>query len=104
MTDIFGQLAQVLAARRQADPKTSYVASLYARGTEGIVAKIEEEADELIEAARTAEADEIIHETADLWFHTLVLLSYLEIPPDEVLARLENRFGVSGHEEKAGRK
>lgn len=104
MTDIIDKLAQTLASRKTADPEASYVASLYAQGTEKILEKIEEEAGELIEAARTGSAPDITHETADLWFHSLVLLVSLDIPPAQILAELERRFGVSGHAEKASRK
>ncbi len=104
MADILTELAAVLRARQKADPETSYVASLYAKGAEGILEKIEEETNELIAAAKTAERSDITHETADLWFHSLVLLSHLGIQPAEVLAELETRFGVSGHEEKRNRK
>ena len=104
MTDIIDKLAKTIASRKGADPEASYVASLHAQGTEKILEKIEEEAGELIEAARTGSAPDITHETADLWFHSLVLLASLDIPPTQVLAELERRFGVSGHAEKASRK
>ena len=103
MMNIINELAEVLIDRKKADPDTSYVASLYAKGSTGILEKIEEESNELVNAAKTGETDSVIHETADLWFHSLVLLSYLEIHPAEVFSELERRFGVSGHEEKAGR-
>ena len=83
--------------------KPPYVACLYEQGTAKILAKIEEEAGELVEAAREGNNEHIIHEAADLWFHTLVLLCALGIRPDEVLSELGRRFGTSGHEEKAGR-
>lgn len=101
--NILRQLAETLQARKQADPEESYVASLYARGLDSILKKIGEEAAETILAAKDADREGIIHETADLWFHCLVMLSQANISPDEVLAELERRFGVSGHEEKAGR-
>ncbi len=103
MTNIINELAEVLIDRKKAEPDTSYVASLYAKGSAGILEKIEEESGELVDAAKTGKADSVIHETADLWFHSLVLLSYMEIHPAEVFSELERRFGVSGHEEKAGR-
>ena len=102
--NIINELAEVLIARKGADPNSSYVASLYAKGSAGILEKIDEESGELGEAARAGEVHDVIHETADLWFHSLVLLSYLELHPAQVFSELERRFGVSGHKEKAGRK
>lgn len=102
--EIINELAQALAERKTADPGVSYVASLYAGGRAAILEKIEEEAGELADAANHGSKDELIHESADLWFHWLVLLSYLEVDPAAVFAELERRFGVSGHEEKAARK
>ncbi len=103
MTDIINELAEVLIDRKGAEPDSSYVASLYAKGRAGILEKIEEESWELVEAATAGEAPDVIRETADLWFHTLVLLSHLNVHPAEVFSELERRFGVSGHEEKASR-
>lgn len=102
--DIINELADVLIERKEGNPDDSYVASLYARGRAGILEKIEEESWELVEAATAGESDAVIHETADLWFHTLILLSHLNVHPAEVFSELERRFGVSGHDEKAGRK
>ena len=102
--NIINELADVLIDRKGADPDTSYVASLYAKGRAGILEKIEEESWELVEAATTGESHNVISETADLWFHTLVLLSHLNVHPAEVFSELERRFDVSGHEEKASRK
>ena len=101
--NIINELADVLIDRKGAEPGSSYVASLYAKGRAGILEKIEEESWELVEAATGGEPGEVIHETADLWFHTLVLLSHLNVHPAEVFSELEKRFGTSGHEEKAGR-
>ena len=103
MSEIIHELADVLIERKEGDPAASYVASLYAQGRGGILEKIEEESWELVEAATAGEAKAVIHETADLWFHTLVLLSHLNIHPAEVLSELEQRFGTSGHAEKANR-
>ena len=102
-SEVLAELARVLEARKQADPAQSYVASLYAGGVDAVAAKIREEAEETVEAAKTGTDAELIRETADLWFHSLVLLSLMNIPPAEVLAELQRRFGVSGHEEKARR-
>ncbi|MEJ2106955.1 MAG: phosphoribosyl-ATP diphosphatase [Acidiferrobacteraceae bacterium] len=104
MSDILNKLAAVLAERKQADPSSSYVAGLYARGLDTILKKIGEEATETVIAAKGGDADQIVHETADLWFHTLVMLIERGIEPERVLAELERRFGVSGLDEKAARK
>jgi phosphoribosyl-ATP pyrophosphohydrolase len=105
--DILDTLTGVLEQRRGADPSTSYVASLYADGTDRILKKVAEEAGEVLLAAKNADpasrSDALIGEVADLWFHTLVLLVHLEQQPRWVLEELQRRFGVSGHTEKAGR-
>ncbi len=101
---ILTSLAEVLEARKQAAPDSSYVAALYAKGTDAILKKIGEEATEMVMAAKDGDADKIIYETADLWFHTLVLLAHQGLSPDAVLQELGRRFGVSGLEEKASRK
>jgi phosphoribosyl-ATP pyrophosphohydrolase len=103
MNDILSRLANVLEARKQADAGDSYVARLYAQGTDAILKKLGEEATEAIIAAKTGDRAQLVHETADLWFHTLVLLVHLGLKPQQVLAELERRFGVSGLDEKAGR-
>jgi phosphoribosyl-ATP pyrophosphohydrolase len=97
------QLATILEARKQADPKTSYVASLYDKGLDAILKKIGEEATETVMAAKDGEADRIVAETADLWFHTLILLASKNLGPEDVLNELDRRFGTSGIEEKANR-
>ena len=103
MSTILTELGKTLADRKQADAGSSYVASLYGKGTNAILGKVDEEAAELIEAAKTGNEKEIIHETADLWFHTLVLLSHLDLSHDDVLNELQRRQGQSGLEEKASR-
>jgi phosphoribosyl-ATP pyrophosphohydrolase len=103
MSDVLQQLAQVLEKRKQADPDSSYVARLYAKGLDAILKKIGEEATETVMAAKDGDADKIVYETADLWFHTLVLLAHKGLGPADVLAELERRFGLSGLEEKAQR-
>ncbi|NWG86358.1 MAG: phosphoribosyl-ATP diphosphatase [Hydrogenophilaceae bacterium] len=104
MSDILDRLAQTLEARKQADPQSSYVAKLYAKGLDAILKKVAEEAAETIMAAKDGERDKIIYETADLWFHSLVLLAQQGIRPDEVLAELARREGLSGIVEKNSRK
>ncbi len=101
--DILQQLAEVLEARKQADPARSYVASLYDKGLDAILKKIGEEATETVIAAKGGDREQLIYETADLWFHTLVLLAHEGLGPDQVLAELARRFGLSGLEEKAMR-
>lgn len=103
MSDTFQKLAEVLTARKQADPDSSYVASLYRDGTDKILKKLGEEATETVIAGKGGNREEIIYETADLWFHSLVLLAHNDIPPQAVLDELERRFGLSGIEEKAQR-
>ena len=100
---VLRQLAEVLEARKQADPQCSYVASLYAKGLDAILKKVGEEATETVIAAKGADREQLIYETADLWFHTLVLLAHQGLGPEDVLAELARRFGLSGLEEKAAR-
>ncbi len=100
---ILAELAGVLEARRGADPDSSYVASLYSRGLDSILRKISEEATETLLAARDGDRKALVHEVADLWFHTLVLLASQELRPEDVLEELQRRTGVSGLEEKASR-
>ncbi|GAB4361403.1 MAG: phosphoribosyl-ATP diphosphatase [Methylohalobius sp. ZOD2] len=100
---ILEELAEVLEKRKHADPETSYVASLYAKGMDGILKKIGEEATETVIAAKGENREQLIYETADLWFHTLVLLAHQGLGPENVLAELKRRFGLSGLEEKAAR-
>jgi len=104
MNDILERLARILEARKQADPDSSYVAGLYAKGLDAILKKVGEEAAETLLAAKDGEPDRIIHEVADLWFHTLVLLARQGLGPDAVLQELDRRFGLSGLEEKARRR
>jgi phosphoribosyl-ATP pyrophosphohydrolase len=103
MSDILSRLAAALEARKGADPASSYVAGLYAKGLDAILKKIGEEATETVLAAKSGERDKIVHETADLWFHTLVMLAHAGLKADDVLVELERRFGVSGVDEKASR-
>ncbi len=103
MSDILNRLAGVLEERKGAAPDSSYVAALYAKGLDAILKKIGEEATETVMAAKDGAADKIIYEVADLWFHTLVLLANEGLGPDDILAELDRRFGLSGLEEKAGR-
>jgi phosphoribosyl-ATP pyrophosphohydrolase len=103
MSDILSKLSDVLEARKSADKDSSYVASLYHSGTDKILKKLGEEATETVIAGKGGDREEIIYETADLWFHSLVLLAHNNIKPDEILNELDRRFGLSGIEEKANR-
>lgn len=103
MNDVLQRLTEVLEARRQGDPGSSYVAGLYAKGLDAILKKVGEEAVETVLAAKTGDPDQLIRETADLWFHTLVMLVHQGLRPEQVLTELGRRFGVSGLEEKAAR-
>lgn len=103
MSDTLDRLAEVLEARKEADPDSSYVAQLYSKGMDAILKKIGEEATETVMAAKDGDAEKIIAETADLWFHTMVLLASLGLSPQDVLAELDRRFGLSGLDEKTQR-
>ncbi len=108
MNDVLKELELVLEQRRQADPEQSYVASLHAAGLNKILEKVGEECIETLLAAKEVQGDDgkqqLISETADLWFHSLVMLSHLGLDSQQVLAELERRFGLSGLDEKAARK
>jgi phosphoribosyl-ATP pyrophosphohydrolase len=97
------RLAEVLEARKQASAGSSYVASLYEQGREAILRKVGEEAVETVLAGMGEDREALVRETADLWFHTLVMLAHAGLGPGDVLGELERRFGLSGHQEKASR-
>ena len=101
--EILRELAAILEARKQADPDSSYVARLYAKGLDAILKKVGEEATETLLAAKNGDPEPLVHETADLWFHTLVMLAHQGLGPDAVLDELRRRFGTSGLTEKAAR-
>lgn len=103
MSDILNTLAAVLEQRKSADPASSYVAKLYAKGMDAILKKVGEEATETILAAKGGNKDEIIYETADLWFHTLVMLTKAGLKPQDILDELARREGLSGIQEKNSR-
>ena len=92
MSDILNQLHQVLEQRKGAAPDSSYVASLYDKGL-----------NKILDTDAGGDPKALISETADLWFHSLIMLAHLGLGPDQVLAELEQRFGLSGHDEKAAR-
>jgi len=103
MTDILAQLTKTLNERKQADPAQSYTASLFAAGPGAILKKIGEEATEVVIAGQGGKKKEIVHEVADLWFHTLVLLAQHDLSHTDILRELEGRFGRSGLAEKSSR-
>ena len=102
--DTLERLARVIESRRGTDPDASYVARLLAKGPDAVLKKIGEEATETVMAAKDGEPARIVAETADLWFHCLVMLAHFGLGPADVLAELERRAGTSGLEEKALRK
>lgn len=102
--DILQRLAEAIEARKGADPGSSYVASLNAKGLDAILKKIGEEATETVLAAKGDDKIAIVSETADLWFHSLVMLAWHGLGPDDVLAELARREGTSGIDEKASRR
>ena len=101
--EVLEQLTAVLKQRKTASPDSSYVAGLYAKGLDAILKKIGEEATETVMAAKDGDADKIVYEVADLWFHCLVLLEQQGLSADDVLDELARRFGISGVDEKAAR-
>jgi phosphoribosyl-ATP pyrophosphohydrolase len=103
MNDTLNRLAELLEQRKSADPQTSYVAKLYAKGMDSILKKVGEEAAETIIAAKNGDNEHLIYETADLWFHTLIMLAKAGLKPQDVLDELARREGLSGIAEKASR-
>ena len=100
---VLARVAGTIESRKGADPASSYVASLFARGDDEILKKIGEEATETVMAAKDGDKIKITAEVADLWFHCLVLLARHGLGPADVLAELTRREGTSGHAEKAVR-
>jgi len=101
--DVLSRIAATIEARRGADPASSYVAALFAKGDDAMLKKIGEEATETVMAAKDGDKIRIAAEIADLWFHCLVVLARHGLGPADVLAELARREGVSGHREKASR-
>ncbi len=100
---VLARVADTLESRRGADPSTSYVAKLLSKAPDSILKKIGEEATETVMAAKDGELDKIVSETADLWFHCLVMLTHYGLRPEQVLEELARREGLSGLTEKAAR-
>ncbi|ASM75965.1 phosphoribosyl-ATP pyrophosphatase [Vitreoscilla filiformis] len=103
-SELLAHLADVIESRRGADPDKSYVARLFHKGTDAILKKVGEEATETVMAAKDGDAQKIVYEVADLWFHSLVALAQFGLRPEAVLAELARREGLSGLEEFAARK
>jgi len=101
--EVLERLAAVIAQRRQADPASSYVAGLMAKGQDAILRKVAEEATETLLASRDGDKLHVVREVADLWFHSMVLLAWHDLGPADVLAELRRREGISGVDEKAAR-
>jgi phosphoribosyl-ATP pyrophosphohydrolase len=102
--DTLARLAEVIEQRKGGDPDKSYVARLFHKGTDAILKKIGEEATETVMAAKDHDPQKLVHEVADLWFHSMLALSAFGLRPADVLAELERREGLSGLEEFASRK
>jgi len=102
-SDILAALDEVIELRKQADHRSSYVASLLEQGVGALNAKIMEEAEETCDAAFSGDVNQVIYETADLWFHSLVLLAHFDCQHTDVLQELSRRFGISGIDEKNSR-
>jgi phosphoribosyl-ATP pyrophosphohydrolase len=101
--NVLRRLGEVIAARKHGDPAASYVAGLFAKGQDAILKKVAEEAAETVLAAKGGDKLQIVRETADLWFHSLVLLAWHGLAPEDVLAELRRREGISGIEERKSR-
>lgn len=101
--DLLGQLQDVLEQRKSVDASESYVASLYSQGLNKILEKVGEEATETVLAAKDGNKEELVKETADLWFHTMVMLADQGLSAADVIDELARRFGLSGLDEKASR-
>lgn len=100
---VLARLDATLAARRDADPASSYTAALFARGEDTILQKFGEEATEFLLAAKSGDQEHLVREAADVWFHMLVLMSHKGLGAADILDELVRREGVSGHDEKASR-
>ena len=101
--EVLARLSRVIESRADADPETSYVASLLRGDESKVLKKIGEESVEFVLAVRDGDQAAMVHEAADLWFHTLVALGRQGVDADRILRELARRFGISGHEEKSSR-
>ena len=103
-TQVLERIAASIEERKNADPKKSYVASLFAKGDDAMLKKIGEEATETVLAAKSGDQLALVRETADLWFHSMIVLARYGLGPADVLAEMHRREGISGLDEKAARK
>ena len=101
--EVLRRVSDTLVARKQADPDSSYVSSLYAKGTDAICKKVAEEAAETIMASKDNDRLQIVREVTDLWFHSLILVAHHGLSVEDVLAEIRRREGVSGIDEKKSR-
>jgi phosphoribosyl-ATP pyrophosphohydrolase len=101
--EILQRLGAVIAARKGDDPSASYVASLFAKGEDAILRKVSEEAGETVLASKGGDKLHVVREVADLWFHSMILLAWHGLKPEDVLAELRRREGISGIDEKKSR-
>ena len=104
LADTLERIARIIEERKGGDPGSSYVARLCATGEDAILKKIGEEATETVLAAKDGDRLHLVRETADLWFHCLIVLARHGLGPGDVLAELHRREGISGIDEKAARK
>lgn len=102
--DILQQLMEIIVARKGASVESSYVAKLFSKGEDAILKKVGEETIEVLLAAKSGDKQHLVYETADLWFHCMVLLAQHGLSASDVLKELAQRVGVSGLDEKASRK
>jgi phosphoribosyl-ATP pyrophosphohydrolase len=103
-TTILRRLSETIAARKEADPSSSYVAGLFGKGHDAILRKVAEESAETLLASKDGDKLHVVREIADLWFHCLILLAWHGLTSDDVLSELRRREGISGVDEKASRK
>jgi len=103
-SDVLQRVTDMLEARKQASPESSYVAKLFSKGEDAILKKVGEEATEVILASKTGDKSHLVYETADLWFHCMVLLAQHGLKAEDVLSELARREGLSGITEKESRK
>ena len=101
--EVLFHIADTLEARKSADPKSSYVSELLHKGEDAVLKKVAEEAAEVLMASKDGSKLHLVREVADLWFHSMVLLTYHGLRPDDVLVELKRREGIPGHDEKAAR-
>lgn len=102
--ELLSRLAASIEERKQGNPESSYVAHLFSKGEDAILKKVGEEATETVLAAKGGDRLHLVRETADLWFHCLVMLAHYGLGPQDVIAELHRREGISGIDEKASRK